>query len=157
MAGLKIIKPNGLSYTIDREDFERMNDYVWHNNTHGYLVCCIGGRKNRKRLTMHRLLMGYPAGFDIDHINRDKKDNRKCNLRLATRTQNNGNRRRNWEYKGVFYQTRATKRPWYASMSQNNKTVYLGAFSTKEQAALAYNEAAKEYFGEFALLNEVPK
>jgi hypothetical protein len=99
---------------------------------------------------------GYlPA--EIDHRNRDKVDNRIENLRPATSSQNKGNigllRTNRSGYRGVSLNSRSGK--WHAQIKINGKQTYLGRFDTPEQAALRYNEAARQHFGEFAHLNQV--
>lgn len=95
----------------------------------------------------------------IDHINGDGLDNRKQNLRICTKSENACNRgidRDNTSgYKGVCYISNKTKRVkrWIAQIAINKKHICIGYFHTKEEAAIAYNEAATKYHGEFAKLN----
>ena len=99
--------------------------------------------------------MGNPD-CDVYHRDRDKDNNRRDNFRLASRTQNNGNtpnRGGTSKYKGVSF--RASRNYWVAWIQHGGKNKYLGRFHDEKKAAEAYNEAAKELFGEFALLNEV--
>lgn len=102
----------------------------------------------------HRIAWLYVYGewpfSDIDHINRNGCDNRIANLRLATKTQNMGNRKRNANnssgYKGVYKH----RNKWAACIRQNGKTISLGTFNTPQEAHAAYVAAAKKIFGEFA-------
>lgn len=103
---------------------------------------------------MHRLLCR--DGDVVDHINRNPLDNRLCNLRPATRSENAINRpktaRCKTGYKGVFLSKSGT----YSAAIRVNYTLYhLGTFITKEEAAEAYNKAALKYFGPFAYLNNI--
>ena len=102
-----------------------------------------------------------PAEKEVDHINMDKQDNRWCNLRLAERSQNLGNRRKQAtangvvplsHYKGVSYKRDRHGRPVYifAQIRVNGKRIHLGMFPTEELAHAAYCNAAKHYFGEYA-------
>jgi hypothetical protein len=99
-----------------------------------------------------------PKNLDIDHKNIISTDNNIENLRLATRAQNQRNKKIQKNnasgYKGVCWDK--TRQKWKASIHLNGKIINLGRFLTKEKAALAYNEAAKKYFGEFAYLNVIP-
>lgn len=91
-----------------------------------------------------------PDGYWIDHINGVKADNRICNLRLATPTQNQQNKAGSGTYpKGVTWRNRYTK-PWQAKIRVNGERLHLGSFATMEEAATAYQEAAAKYHGEFA-------
>ena len=106
---------------------------------------------------MHRLLMNEPAGFDIDHIDHNKLNNQKNNLRIVTRSQNMMNRLKGKNcssiYKGVCWKGEINK--WSVQIMIDNKYIHIGVFKIEEEAALAYNKKAKELFGEYAYLNEV--
>lgn len=102
-----------------------------------------------------------PNGFLVDHVNGDKLDNRRTNLRLATKSQNEQNKRKRRSnttsrYKGVVKMTNR-KKCWRATLTMEGYNLHLGTFYTEEEAAIAYNEAAYKHFGEFALLNEIDK
>lgn len=94
-------------------------------------------------------------GFEIDHVNGDPADNRLANLRLATPTQNQHNakshRDSGCKYRGVVWDKNNGK--WKAASKIDGKIRHLGHFDDPEDAARAYDEAAKEHFGEFAKLN----
>ena len=102
---------------------------------------------------MARLIMDAPDGIEIDHINGDRLDNRRCNLRLCTHRQNLRNRKRqdngSSRYKGVH----KSAGKWRAMIGYDGKLYHLGYFADEEEAARAYNAAATEHFGEFARLN----
>lgn len=125
-------------------------------------------RYKKKRVSVHRLLLNAPDNMVVDHINRDRADNRRCNLRLCTISQNSrnskGNPNRQSRYKGVFYHRegyytgkKGDGRPkrWRAYTRIKGKRIWLGYYHTEEEAAQAYNEYARREFGEFACLNEV--
>lgn len=100
-------------------------------------------------------MAGEVPQADIDHINQDRTDNRFCNLRVASRSENKANvglRSDNVSgYKGISYVK--ARRLWQATISRDGKAKYLGRFARKENAALAYNFAAFELFGEYACFN----
>jgi hypothetical protein len=119
----------------------------------GYIVIQI----NEFQYKAHRLAWLYFYGAwpsnQIDHINGDKTNNQICNLREATTIENcrnTGAKSTNTSgFKGVFYIKQRAKRPWQASVCIKGKMIYLGSFSTAEEASLAYEAAAKERFGVF--------
>lgn len=107
---------------------------------------------------MHRLLIYVPPGFEVDHINRNGLDNRRANLRTCTKSENAANREKvggdtSSKYKGVH--RRADSGKWMARIKVNGRRRSLGCFYSEEEAALAYNVAATEEFGEFARVNVV--
>lgn len=142
---------------VDDEDFERLNQSKWsfiQSGKTGYAVT----KRNKRRVWMHREILG--AATEIDHVNGIGTDNRKENLRQCTRSQNCANRRKLQgclsKFKGVHWHgygwiARLQKRD--VSGRQDKRS--LGVFQTQQEAALAYNKAAKETYGDFALLNEV--
>ena len=109
----------------------------------------------RVAIYMHMEILGDCDGREIDHINGDKLDNRRSNLRFCTRSQNSMNHvlqsNNTSGYKGVWL--RATTHHWQAEIMINQKHIRLGAFLSAEDAARAYDRAARKYFGEFAKLN----
>lgn len=111
--------------------------------------------KDKKAVRVHRLIMDAQPGQEVDHINGNKLDNRRSNLRFVTRSENNRNvatrRNKASRYKGV---QREDSR-WRAMIQVNKKPIYLGCFNTEEEAALAYNRAALQYHGEYAWMNTV--
>ena len=121
-----------------------------------YRMINIGGALFRA----HRLAWLYMTGewptTDVDHINGNRADNRWSNLRLASRAENNANaglpKNNTSGVKGVSFDPKR-KRPWRAMISKDNRSRLLGDFSTKEEAATAYQQAAMEQFGEFARLD----
>jgi hypothetical protein len=140
---------------VDDEDYEELSRWRWcvrrGKNTYYAVRGCRIEEKQRK-LPMHRVIMNTPQGMDTDHINGDGLDNRKCNLRVCTRTQNNYNIGRNKlnvsGYKGVGWHKSNEK--WRARIRINKKRVNLGYFETPELAYQAYCNKAKEVHGEFA-------
>ena len=142
--------------TVDDADYEALSRFKWYFNN-GY------ARRNKKPrgvglLHMHRVIANTPNGMFTDHINGNKLDNRRENLRVCTHSLNKANRgkpKNNTSgFKGVFYQKdHRRKKPWTAHITVKRKSIALGYFSTKHEAALAYNKAAKELFGEFARPN----
>ncbi len=149
----------GFVALVDDEDFEFLNQWKWRANGHGdwqYAIrnFSLGGGK-KKIVKMHRQILGITDSKILcDHRDGDRLNNQKSNLRIATQSQNNANRKGIGVsgYLGVF----KSGNKWMARIRQPKKDrKYLGTFDTKEQAALAYNMAAIEVHGEFANLNKV--
>jgi hypothetical protein len=155
---------DGYSTLVDESDYEQVASKQWSTcfvkNGTRILVYAqsngLGSHKNRKHFRLHRILLGAPKGITVDHKNLDGLDNRRSNLRFATYTENNRNRRAKAgkQFKGIYYRgAESPKNPWRATITINRKSIYLGVFSTPEEAARAYDRAAVKYFGEFRLLN----
>lgn len=143
---------------VDDEDYEELSKYKWYayKTPRVYYVrrSETVGRKRQKTILMHRELMKPSKGMYVDHINSDGLDNRRCNLRVCTRQENNCNTRKSKgtsKYKGVSRQPRCAT--WKCQIAKNRVKINVGCFYNEEDAARAYDRAATEYFGQFARLN----
>jgi hypothetical protein len=146
---------NGNKFLIDSEDYEKIKKYYWrYEKRTGYFQSFINGHS----LYLHRYLMNVKSqsGICVDHINRDKTDNRKSNLRLCTSHQNTMNKLSPHQISGKYRGVQKVKSKYSAAITYKYKRYHLGYFFTAEEAAKAYNEKAKELYGEFAVLNEYP-
>jgi hypothetical protein len=142
---------------VDDEDFEKVNQFNWTLSANGYAYRRMA-RPERKVVFMHRFILSFnDPSLDVDHINGKKLDNRKSNLRIATRSQNMKNSKAKSTnpsgYKGVNLRRFRWVNTWRASIEVKGKQIHIGSFKTPEEAAHAYDQAAKKYFGEFAKLN----
>lgn len=141
----------GNQFVVDADDIERIKICTWYKDeSRGYIKGTLKG----KNISLHRFLLGYPNGI-VDHINRDKNDNRKDNLRVCSITESNWNRgaqRTNRSgIKGVsFCPSRDRKRKYKAQINVEGKRIQLGWFMTADEAQTAYKEAEQKYYGEFA-------
>ena len=158
---------HGYITTVDDEDFYLLSIFKWHLDIRKgkiYGVCSslsqsVADKINNgtKHLRMHRYLMGViDPSILVDHADLNPLNNQKHNLRKCTVTENNRNKsiskNRQTKYKGVS----RYKGTWGANICVNKKSIWLGSFTNDYDAAIAYNEAAVKYFGEFANLNIIP-
>lgn len=139
---------------VSEKDSWLLIKYKWNLDSRGYVRRSDWTTGTCKSVYLHRDIMGEPPTqeLEIDHINGNKLDNRRQNLRWATRSQNMANRKvkpNEAGFKGVYRHNRK----WKARIKWNGKLLYLGLYATKEQAAVAYDQAAIKYYGEFANLN----
>lgn len=145
---------------IDEEDAERVLAFKWYahfqpSGGNGGLWYAgrtiVGGGKG----TLHRFILGTPPGIEIDHKNRDGLDCRRENLRTCSSAQNRHNTilnsRNTSGFKGASWH--CGHRKWQAVICVEGKQIFLGRFPTVEEAALAYDEAARIHFGEFGRYN----
>ena len=141
----------GLVSLVDENCLEILTRLKWEINTCGYVFSI----RSQGRIRMHRFLLGLDKnGLGVDHINRNKLDNRLSNLRLCTQAQNVCNRAGHGSksvFKGVSRKSSTAK--WRANIKCGEKNLYLGTFATEIQAAIAYDKAARVYYGEFAYQN----
>jgi hypothetical protein len=138
---------------VDDEDYEYLNQWNWqaHYNKKQSIYYATGVI-NKNFVTMHRLILNAPKDMYVDHINHNTLDNRKENLRLATLSENQYNRKRckrnTSGYKGVSWSKLHNK--WRARICITKERLHLGLFDTAEEAYKIYCAAAEKYHGEFA-------
>lgn len=141
---------------IDDADFDWLNQWKWtaKEGVHTWYAYRSVWRP-RINIQLHRFIMDAPLGVDVDHKNFNGLDNQRHNLRLATDLQNNAYRIKHdgctSRFKGVYFSTIRGK--WIAQIRRTNAPRHLGCFTDEVEAARAYDIAARELFGEFAVLN----
>lgn len=129
----------GGNFIIDTEDLEKIQPYYFRIDKCGYARTC-----NTSQIGVHNIILPTPKGFIVDHINRNKADNRKSNLRICTYMQNSWNRSRN------IGATKVRSGKWVATIRVNGNRLHLGTFDTESEAVQAKKVALKKYYGEFA-------
>lgn len=157
---MKAIQVTGNFTTlVDDQDYEFLSQYRWcfTKTPRSHTVYARRFISKGVYALMHRDILGVGKGEYVDHIDGNGLNNQRSNLRLCNQSANGGNSQKHRisssRYKGVSYNARRKK--WYAYICPNRTYVHLGVFMEEREAALAYNRAAVEYFGEFARLNEV--
>lgn len=133
---------------ISLEDYSTTQGYIWRTSTEGYVFT----HKNGKTIFMHRLILNPSKKEIIDHANHDKLDNRRENIRIATKSTNAMNVKK-WEHNksgiiGVNFRKDINK--WRSYIKINQKQISLGSYTNKEDAIIARLRAEKQYFGDFA-------
>ena len=142
---------------VDYIDRHLVNDHIWYVSKRGYVVTNIYHNGKRATMRLHRLVMGLDFGDEreIDHIDMNKLNNRRSNLRICEHVENMRNQKLQANntsgYKGVCFDKKANK--WCARINHQGRRIYLGYYLTPEEAAHAYDAKARELFGEYARYN----
>ena len=157
----KIYLDEGLWTIVDLQDYYRYGCFKWCLDGHDGKFYAVRdarvGSDNTKKVRLHREIINAPKGLFVDHRNGDSLDNRRTNLRIATRSQNMQNTHRKNKHKttsqfvGVWLEK--GRGMWCSKITSNGKIIFLGRFVNEIDAAKAYDEAARKYHGEFARLN----
>lgn len=155
MSEIKLSNASGCCL-VDEIDYVRLCGRTWRVRSDGYVVSNLKVGGKARTLYLHREVMDSPLNLEVDHINRNKLDNRRENLRVATRQQNARNRRRQSNnrsgFKGVVVPAEGESK-FRAVVKVEGRYKCVGYYDTKEEAAAAYDSAATQYYGEFARLN----
>lgn len=146
---------------IDDEDYDKIKNFKWgiklNKFPDRFYVISHDYTEGNKIIHLHRQIMNCPDNFVVDHINHNVLDNRKSNLRICTLSENSKNRKLSKNsssgFKGVCWDKNSKK--WKAYISMDLKPIYIGLFDEKILAAIAYNDAALKYHGEFSCLNKI--
>lgn len=144
----------GEEFYFDLEDYDLIKDFCWWINDNRYV---INTQSNDKNIRMHRLIMNAPNNKFVDHINHNKNDNRKCNLRLVTNQQNTMNAKLKSNntsgVTGVYW--KKDRQKWQAKIMVNYKNINLGTYINKEDAIKARKEAEEKYFERYSYSNSI--
>lgn len=144
---------------VDDEDYAVLVLHKWHAVWHPgrrMFYASRGALQRGSRILMHREITSAPPASPVDHRDHNGLNNQRENLRICTSTQNNANKRKARSAKGSRYKgVSRHKTRFKAQCGPRSTNRHVGVFDTEEEAALAYNEAAKRIYGEFAWLNDV--
>ncbi|HEX9503605.1 MAG TPA: HNH endonuclease [Patescibacteria group bacterium] len=145
----------GKQAIVDDVDFELVNKHKWYCMGLGYAMRFDYSERIKKAIYLHRIISNCPKGLNVDHINHNKLDNRRENLRIVTKSQNGMNqnkqkRQLTSDYKGVCWNK--TLKYWVMQCKLQGK-VFCTYHKTELEAAKAYDLKAKELFGEYSLTN----
>lgn len=147
----------GVVTLIDDEDYSILISYNWHlHRGKGTNYARTRLYKGGPQFYMHRIIMNPPLGLTVDHKDGNGLNNQRSNLRLATIAEQNRNlygKESNTGYRGVSLIAKTGL--YYASIRYEGTTYNLGSYKDVKLAASAYNEAAKTYHKDFAILNEL--
>lgn len=151
---VEIVDNNNNSIFIDTEDYEKVSQFYWYVDKKGYVVTTVDGKVKK----LHRFIMDISERkIQVDHINHQKLDNRKCNLRIVNNSKNQMNRSLMSNNKsgvtGVVWHKRDNI--WEAYITVDYKRIYLGRFEKFEDAVKARKEAEEKYFGEYSYDNSM--
>lgn len=152
----EIVLTDGSVSLVDEEDYYIQSQFVWScmHSKSGNLYAVRRVNKNNRTVYIHRSIMGDIPELDVDHVDGNGLNNQRYNLRWSTRAQNQGNKRvvgGTSSYRGVWWEK--GKQRWRAGITIKGRGTSLGQYVIEEEAARAYDAAAKEHFGEFARLN----
>lgn len=160
---MKIIyTKKGEEIFVDDEDYDFLNNYIWHKDKYGYALTAIedDNGKKYKKCSMHRMIFKLnDSNIMVDHINGITYDNTKTNLRICSNSENVKNRRKTHGkttsiFKGVSFNK--SKKLWVAYIENNSEHIDIGCFTNEIACANAYNHYAKKLHSEFARINQVP-
>jgi hypothetical protein len=141
----------GRTTIVDDDDYDWLFRWNWVFSSSGYALRTVTENGRRRFFQMHRVIMDAQPGQLVDHIDGNRLNNSRDNLRIVTRSQNNWNRKpnRGHRYKGVYPHARG----WHARIRVNNRRLHLGYFDEACAAARVYDAAAHHFFGHFARPN----
>lgn len=159
-----IFNVSGYKILVDSQDAYLFDLYHWHiakrrNKTYAARGVRRGGRR---LIYLHREIMNPPRGMEVDHIDHDGLNNSRTNLRICTQSQNQMTSRRisaKSGFRGVYKHSKGGRdyHKWFATIQIDGHRVHLGTFLSPVEAAMAYDNAARKHFGEFASPNFIAR
>lgn len=150
----KIELVNGGEALVDDDDYEVLSRYTWGITKDGYAIRFDDFYFGKKRpIYMHHLIHISKNDMEIDHIDTNKLNNQKSNLRTVTKSQNAQNRTKKENLTSKYIGVHLADGKWVAQIKKNGRVYYLGTYKYECVAALAYNRAAKKMYGGLARIN----
>ncbi len=149
-----ILLPSGEETIVDDDVYEEVGHLAWHKSGSGYVAVTLGPRNKKVRFYLHRYITKCPIGLVVDHLNKNKLDNTRQNLKVCTRNVNGHGSGRNPKSGFVGVKRAHQKKvAWVAQIHTNGKTTHLGTFTNIVEAAIAYDTEAIKRYGEHAKCN----
>ena len=156
----RILLTQGRHATVDDEDYDYLMQWKWYANKIGKTYYAVRNEPHAhlgwlkgQTIYMHRIILKVSRNNSVDHKNHNGLDNRKCNLRICSKAQNQQNQigcnNGESQYKGI----RRSGNKWQARICTDGLRIHIGTFPAEGIAAKAYDKKAKELFGDFAYLN----
>lgn len=151
---------NGMVATVSDRDYPRVSRLKWiafRKRNVWYAVTATWANRQARNIYLHHFIMPAKPGMTVDHKDRNGLNNQRSNLRYATHSQNmrnsKGRSHSTSPFRCVQFRRDLKTKPWLAYINVNGKRKNLGYFGKPEQAARAYDAAAKKHYGKFAVLN----
>lgn len=149
---------NGEKFYFDLEDYDKIKDYCWHKDKKGYFCAAAKISGKNSTVKMHRIIVDCnDNGFDVDHKHgkESRNDNRKSNLRIATKSQNNINKGLRSNNTSGATGVGHSNNKWYARITINKKRIQLGVFNSFDEALNARKIAEEKYFVDWSYDNSM--
>lgn len=151
-----IVLSKGQVTLVDDGDYDWLTQWTWYCNYQGYATRTYRNNKGKQvRVAMHRVIMDTPVGLETDHIDFDRLNNQKHNLRIATHSENQRNKRRRVDNKSGYIGVSLDKKygTWRAQAMKDGKQISVGSYKTAKEAAVARDNYVKSSYGSFVRLN----
>lgn len=154
----EIVLTDGCIVTVDESDFEWLSQEDWQCDSHKYAHIAKWVDGKTVTIKMHRMILNAAAGTFVDHKDRNGMNNQRCNLRFATRSQNQMNKKQakhsTSPFKGVKFCPKKKSKKWHARITVDGRRMSLGYYESAEAAFCAYRNASLLYHADFSIYAE---